>query len=155
MAFVHLENSPAWEQGDQVTAPMGHWAYRHSGCGETMYVPSNTDAGGDEMVRAVMDVLITEFLADPEAADADRWALVHHLSGVVQLRRVTRWAVDQALGYIRSLAEMKLEEFNSLWWALHHFENEDDLVKVGAAVWERIDSQYGSVLWVTTPLPSW
>ncbi|MFI6497097.1 hypothetical protein [Nonomuraea typhae] len=51
---------------------------------------------------------MTEILADSAATDADRWSLVHHLSGVVSLRRVTRWATDQALGYIRSLSEMGL-----------------------------------------------
>ncbi|MFG1965716.1 hypothetical protein [Nonomuraea sp. NPDC049028] len=36
-------------------------------------------------------------------------------------------------------------KFNSLWWALDHFENEDDLVETGARVWEWIDEQNGSV----------
>ncbi|MGI5281723.1 hypothetical protein ACQEVF_59280 [Nonomuraea polychroma] len=36
-------------------------------------------------------------------------------------------------------------KFNSLWWALDHFENEDDLVEIGVKVWEQIESQNGSV----------
>ncbi|MEU1880909.1 hypothetical protein ABZ470_26680 [Streptosporangium sp. NPDC020072] len=106
-AFLHLENSPVWEEADQATAPMGYWAYRHTICGEIVYVPSLAATGGDEMARAVMDICMTEVLADPETTDTDWWALTYHLSGVVRLRRVTRWTTDQALGYIRSLSELR------------------------------------------------
>lgn len=109
LAFIHLENSPVWEESDPTTAPMGYWAYRHTGCGEIVHVPSRAAAGGYEMVRAVMDICMTELLADPKTTDADRWALVHHLSGIVRLKRVSPWAMDQALGYIRSLSEARLE----------------------------------------------
>ncbi|GAA4946470.1 hypothetical protein HD597_006814 [Nonomuraea thailandensis] len=30
-------------------------------------------------------------------------------------------------------------KFNTLWWALDHFENEDDLVETGAKVWKQIE----------------
>ncbi|MFB4284912.1 hypothetical protein ACBJ59_57260 [Nonomuraea sp. MTCD27] len=46
------------------------------------------------------------------------------------------------LGAVCAAAEFK---FNTLWWALDHFENEDGLVEIGAQVWERIDGQHGSV----------
>lgn len=57
------------------------------------------------MVRAVMDICMTELLSDPDATDTDRRALIHYLSGIVQLRGVSQWATHQALDYIRTLSE--------------------------------------------------
>ncbi|MEU7891779.1 hypothetical protein AB0B45_02815 [Nonomuraea sp. NPDC049152] len=105
-AYLHLlQNSAVWEETDAVTAPMGYWAYKHTGCGEIVHVPSNAHSGADEMVRAGMDICMTELLSDPDATDADRRALIHHLSGIVQLRGVSQWATHQALDYIRTLSE--------------------------------------------------
>lgn len=35
--------------------------------------------------------------------------------------------------------------FNPMWWALEFFENSEDLVHLGARVWEQIDAQHGTV----------
>ncbi|MFG3438412.1 hypothetical protein ACGF0J_14305 [Nonomuraea sp. NPDC047897] len=105
LAFLHLANSPEWEEGNHAAAPNGYQAYRHIGCGETVHVPGNDQAGGYEMVRAVMDICMTELLGDPNATLADRRALIHHLAGIVRVPRVSQWTMPQALGYIRSLSE--------------------------------------------------
>ncbi|MGI5281747.1 hypothetical protein ACQEVF_59400 [Nonomuraea polychroma] len=102
---LHMESSPTWEKADSATSPVGYEAYKHVGCAEIVHAPVSFFVGSYERCRAVMDICMTEFLGDPDASEDDRRALIHHLSGIVQVKGVNQWAAHQALGYIRSLSE--------------------------------------------------
>ncbi|WP_345485975.1 hypothetical protein, partial [Planotetraspora phitsanulokensis] len=101
--YTHLGDSPVWRECgegtlDQLVAPFGYTAYKHLGCLEVVHIPGIT-VTSDAKARTVMSICMTEFLADPDATEDDRRALMYHLTGISQVRGTTKWSTDQALAH--------------------------------------------------------